>query len=313
MTFSGGRANRGNRTATMAAGTLPAPNPPAVAAQMVTRAVGASIAVVLLLVGLTFLPATAPKAVPLSSGAAAQGVGLIPGTRVINPDSGRVETASADLSSSAVIIGDSQAAGARGVPSAQTWPLQGLRQAGLKPIFRGKGGIGFVAHWKANGPNFLEGIRGGDYVLPFGRPALVVIEGGGNDARLGASDAEIAANARALIVELRKSYPASPMVMIGTLSRSYVDGGGRRLEVDQLLGRVAASEGVDFIDVGGWLTQYGLGAYLADKVHLNAEGHALAAPLLAKELRARGLIGQYPVSPAGATVRYDVPGEPERK
>lgn len=286
---------------------------PTRAKDAVTRAAVASIAVVLVLVGLTFLPSTQPKAVHLGGGNLAQGVSLIPGTRVINPESGRIETASADLSSSAVIIGDSQAAGARGVPSAQTWPLQGLRQAGLTPIFRGKGGIGFVAHWKANGPNFLDGIRGGDYVLPFGRPALVVIEGGGNDARLGASDAEIADNARALVVELRKSYPTSPMVMIGTLSRSYLDGGGRRLEVDQLLGRLAASMGVEFIDVGGWLTQYGLGAYLADKVHLNAEGHALAAPLLAKELRARGLIGQSPVSPAGAAVRYDLPGASERK
>ena len=74
---------------------------------------------------------------------------------------------------------------------------------------------------------------------PYGTPPLVVLEGGGNDAARGASNAQIVANAERLIASIEQRYPAARVLMVGTLARGAHYGGGRRTEVDTLLGQVA--------------------------------------------------------------------------
>lgn len=83
----------------------------------------------------------------------------------------------------------------------------------------------------------MEALRRGDWHLPAGTPRLVVIEGGGNDATRGSSDA----GARSLVAELHRTYPRSRIVMVGTLARAAADGGGggRRSQVDALLENTA--------------------------------------------------------------------------
>lgn len=195
-----------------------------------------------------------------------------------NPANGRDEMVVRDISNTALLIGDSQSEPADG------WPRRGLAAVGYGVYFCGLGGTGFVA---ANGRtgNYIEALERGDWKLPSGTPALIVIQGGGNDAALGATDAQIVANADRLIAALSERYPGTQMAMIGTLGRGANYGGGRRSQVDALLGTVAAKHGMPFVGVGDWLTKYGLAKDLADAVHMNAPGHASLGKLLAGRLR----------------------------
>lgn len=207
---------------------------------------------------------------------------------VFNAASGRHELVVPDPSSIAVLIGDSQADGAAGVPGKQTWPQVALGAAGYTVTFRGRGGTGY-ATGNGRDPDYVTALRQERWLLPHGDVGLVVIEGGGNDARTGASDAVIASSQAALLAELRRSYPHAPMVVVGTLARSAGDGGGRRHQVDDLVGRTARAQGVAFISVGDWLTVHDLARHLADQVHLDAMGHRLAAGFLLQAMQSAGL------------------------
>ena len=99
----------------------------------------------------------------------------------------------------------------------------------------GRGGTGFVSSFGTTG-NYVEALLRGDWLLPDGSPPLIVIQGGGNDATRGATDEQISANAARLITSIRQRYPDARLVMLGTLARGVADSGGRRTEVDTLLG-----------------------------------------------------------------------------
>lgn len=198
-----------------------------------------------------------------------------------------------------MLIGDSQSAGAAGTSTADTWPMQALSSLGYVPRFRGRGGTGYVAGAGGTG-NFLQALRQGDWLLPHGDPPLVVVQGGGNDVRIGATDAQIVRNAELLLDELRRSYPKAAFVLVGTLGRgteseNAADVNRRRSEVDALLGAVAARRGIPFVSVGDWLTRYDAVPLLADKVHLRPQGHRLLAAVLAVKFQELGL------SPAAGT------------
>jgi acyl-CoA thioesterase-1 len=194
----------------------------------------------------------------------------------------------------ALLIGDSQSEPADG------WPRLGLAAVGYKVHFCGLGGTGYVA---ANGKtgNYLDALLRGDWKLPYGTPALVVIQGGGNDAALGATDARIVANADRLIGVLKDRYPGAKFAMIGTLARGVNHGGGRRTQVDALLGTVAARHGIPFVGVGDWLTKYNLAKNLADAVHMNAAGRKTLGGLLGSRLRQLRLDGRPADGPGPST------------
>lgn len=201
------------------------------------------------------------------------------GSTVPNPTTGRREVVVQDVHRTAVLIGDSQAS------EQNSWPQLALRALGYDVRFSGAGGTGYVAaNPTIDAPNYYDALTGGTWVLPHGEPALVVVEGGGNDAARGASDGDILANANALLLGLERTYPRSRVIMIGTLSRSSRDGGGRRAEVDALLGDLAAARGITFVSVGDWLTAHELEDDLADAVHLTPEGSRKAAAILQREL-----------------------------
>ncbi|RJT79146.1 SGNH/GDSL hydrolase family protein [Arthrobacter cheniae] len=198
-----------------------------------------------------------------------------------NPATGRREIVVPDVRRTAVLIGDSQAAGP------DTWPQIALRQLGYTVSFAGAGGTGFVANSQHNGAaNYYDAFTSNAWVLPHGDPALVVVQGGGNDAANGASDGDILASANALLLGLERTYPTSRLVLIGTLSRSPRDGGGRRAEVDALLRDFATSRGITFVSPGDWLTTHKLKGFLADEVHLTSTGAQKAAVVLEQNLAA---------------------------
>lgn len=203
-------------------------------------------------------------------------------SRIRNPANGRMEAVVPDIGRTVLLIGDSQSEPADG------WPRLGLASVGYNVYFCGRGGTGYVAANGATG-NYVDALQRGDWLLPAGAPALIVIEGGGNDAASGASNARIAENAERLIAELKARYPGTRMAMIGTLARGADNGGGRRSEVDTLLGSVAGAQGLPFVSVGDWLTRFGLAKDLADSVHMNTAGRAALGGILARRLRELGL------------------------
>jgi len=79
--------------------------------------------------------------------------------------------------------------------------------------------------------------------------------------------------------------------MIGTLARGANYGGGRRTQVDALIGAVAARHGLPYVGVGDWLTKYNLTKNLADAVHMDAAGRRSLGGLLESRLRLLGLEG----------------------
>lgn len=207
---------------------------------------------------------------------------MAPGTVYRNPANGRDEVIVSNISRTALLIGDSQSEPTNG------WPRQGLSAAGYDVFFCGLGGTGYVA---ANGKtgNYVDALQRGDWKLPYGAPALVVMEGGGNDATRGYTDAQIVANAERLIDSLKQRYPAARLAMIGTLARGANYGGGRRTQVDSLLGGLAARHSIPFISTGDWLTTYNLTSQMADGVHMNSTGHAALGTILAGRLKDLGL------------------------
>lgn len=225
---------------------------------------------------------------PAASGRVSHPAALTPGSLYLDPATGRKEVIEADISHTAVLIGDSQAEGAAGVRTKDTWPTTALAKLGFQVQFRGRSGTGYVA---ANGKigNYPDALERGNWYLPYGPAPLVVIEGGGNDASRGATDAQILANAARLLRDLKQTYPTSRFVMIGTLAKGAAHAGGRRTQVDTLLGSFAAANAIPFISAGNWLTKYALTNKMADGVHLTAAGHQVLSGVLLQELLRLGV------------------------
>ncbi len=228
------------------------------------------------------VPVAAGSAAKTRIGSTIDPADLPGGSTYRNPANGRNEIIVKDTSNVAVLIGDSQSEPAFG------WPRQGLAAAGYKVFFCGRGGTGYVASNGKTG-NYIDALHRGDWKLPYGTPPLVVIEGGGNDAARGASNAQIVANAERLIASIQQRYPAARVLMVGTLARGAHYGGGRRSEVDTLLGRVADRHGLPFVSAGDWLTRYNLTGSMADGVHMNRQGHAALGAVFGQRLESMGL------------------------
>ncbi len=207
---------------------------------------------------------------------------MLPGEIYRNPVFGRNEVVVANVRNTAVLIGDSQS-----VPD-DSWPRRALAALGYSVHFCGYGGTGFTA---ANGKmgNYIDALERGNWMLPVGTPGLVVVEGGGNDAARGASDAQITANANRLIQALKARYPTTKIVMVGTLARGANNGGGRRSQVDSLLSTISAKQGVTFVSTGDWLTKYNQTQHLADAVHMDSEGRKALGTVLERRLRELGI------------------------
>jgi len=195
------------------------------------------------------------------------------GTLMFAPRLGRIMSYDPAVERSAVVIGDSQA-------GPDTWVGRGLATLGYKPVILGAGGTGYT---KGNGTvdNYPQALEAEEWLLPWGKPGLVIIQGGGNDA-YGAGNVQIRQNALQLIRELKRTYPQTRIVMVGVIG----DGSGRRAEIDDLLAGIAAEQGLEFLSLKDWWKRYALSSKLEDGLHLNKAGHDAAAPQFSRELKA---------------------------
>ena len=178
---------------------------------------------------------------------------------------------------SAVVIGDSQT-------GAGTWVDRGLAELGYRTVLRGAGGTGYT---KASGTTgrYHDALTRKEWLLPEGKPELVVLQGGGNDVGY-ASDQELVRAAEEMITEMRQTYPLSRLVMVGVISSGPGPGpGGSRHAADRLLASVAGDQGVEFLAVGDWWTRFGLNQFLQpDGRHFTPAGHRAAGRVFAREL-----------------------------
>ncbi|SEI50066.1 acyl-CoA thioesterase-1 [Arthrobacter sp. yr096] len=232
---------------------------------------------------------TAAAGKPLQAAPTPSSLDLPVGSLYKNPANNRNEVVLADVRHTAVLIGDSQA-----MPK-DSWPQQGIAALGYKLHVVGMGGTGFVASNGKTG-NYIDALQRGDWILPYGDPPLIVVQGGGNDASQKATDTQITSNADRLLAALKKRYPGAQLAMIGTLARGASNGGGRRTEVDALLGRVAAKHSIPFVSTGDWLTRYDAVGDLQDGVHLKPSGHSKLGAILAGQLTALGLTSRQDTS-----------------
>ncbi|MCC3296705.1 SGNH/GDSL hydrolase family protein [Arthrobacter caoxuetaonis] len=194
------------------------------------------------------------------------------GTLMYVPRLGRTMAYLPEVEKAAVVIGDSQA-------GRDTWVGKGLFSLGYHPVILGAGGTGYT---QGNGRvgNYPSALEGEEWLMPWGKPGLVVLQGGGNDAH-GPSNQAIRQNALQLIREIRRTYPETRIVVVGVIG----DGGGRRGEVDDLMARVSAEEDLEFLSPKDWWKRYSLGSKLDDGLHFGRAGHDAAAPVFARELR----------------------------
>ncbi|MDO5754139.1 MAG: hypothetical protein Q4P21_13880, partial [Arthrobacter sp.] len=142
-------------TALAVAPTIPAPaNPPAVAAEQLPTTAPASVPIVPTIPELNPVPDGARAMDPGSKDEVATVWDLPAGAMVFNPVSGRQEVIDPSVAQQAVLIGDSQSSGMRGVKGVHTWVEAGLAARGYKVRFLGAPGTGYVASSKA-GVNYL--------------------------------------------------------------------------------------------------------------------------------------------------------------
>jgi len=244
------------------------------------RRVALSAAALALVAGSIIVSEKAPPSPAHTASAQGAGTGVSAGrgTAVVDlpgPDGVRKGTA--------LLVGDSQSGGAAGVPGEDTWPRRGLASLGYSVTWVGAGGTGYAAS-RPRVANYLQSYRRGVWKLPPFAPELIVLQGGGNDANQRRPLSEVSQNARQLTYLLHHRYPGSRLVMVGVLSRSANDGGGRRLVVDSLLARTAEELKIPFVDAGGWVSTYGLKNDMADGVHLKPSGHQRLTPVFAERL-----------------------------
>ena len=196
----------------------------------------------------------------------------LPGELVYMAGTGRNMVVVDGVEESALVIGDSQA-------GPTTWVGQGLALAGYPGIIRGAGGTGYV---QGNGTisAYAQALETQQWLLPWGTPSLIILQGGGNDT--GYPLQAVRAGALQLIRDVRQSYPDSRIVMVGVIG----DGTGPRQDVDTALAATAREEGISFLSPGRWWAQYGLnGPLRPDGRHLSPEGHRVAAEVFARELQ----------------------------
>ena len=199
------------------------------------------------------------------------------GSLIRVPKLGRIMTYDPRIAQSAVVVGDSQA-------GPDTWVGKGLSALGYTPVIRGAGGTGYV---QGNGTvgSYPQALKRQEWLLPWGDPRLVVLQGGGNDA--GATDAAIRDGALQMIREMRRTYPASRLIMVGVIAGGSTAGSARRVQMDALLAGVAKAQNVEFLSIGDWWGKYSLGSYLQpDGRHFTAAGHTNAGKVFARELGA---------------------------
>ncbi len=205
----------------------------------------------------------------------------------------------------ALVIGESQV-------FEQSWIGQGFKEAGYKATYFRCGGTGYLASRAKTCPSYSQGVVGNDWYLPQGDPAIVYLQGSGNDVLIDQNPEELIQAARKTLQKLQQAYPQSRIVISDVLSRKDAQE-EKRAQLSQKLAKLAQQEKVSFISFKYWISDYRAHQRLRDQVHLNQQGQDYFAPHFAQSLQQAALgytlIGGIGAahSNTGGTARYGVP------
>ncbi|SEF11921.1 LGFP repeat-containing protein [Arthrobacter alpinus] len=196
---------------------------------------------------------------------------------VWNQTTNRLYSAQVAGPNSVVMIGDSQLDG-------DSYTEQAARALGMTDqIQLAYGGMGYVASNPVAGGSGPFAIDSNHVLLPGGTPGLVIVNLGGNDARLNVPLPDVAKQATLMWKELRAKYPQSKIVVNGVMSRTDASHTQRRA-VDQIIVQTATAQGIETISLAGMATKAGADGLYQDGVHLTQAGHNLLAKSYLTEL-----------------------------
>ncbi|MFC7590317.1 SGNH/GDSL hydrolase family protein [Nonomuraea antimicrobica] len=174
-----------------------------------------------------------------------------------------------------MFVGDSFTVGSGPVPRRQSYASQTARLLGGRPVIAGASGTGFCNEGRA-GRTFERSFE----VELAGRPApaLLVVSGGHNDRRCGATQVREAAVR--LLARVRTHWPDTRTVVVGPIFMGRTP--RKAYAVRDALAQAAEAAGVSFLDPLG--ERWPPGATLPDGVHPTLAGHESIAAWLAGEL-----------------------------
>ena len=177
----------------------------------------------------------------------------------------------------ALLFGDSFAAG-RGSPKGTPTALEvAARELGWRSAVRAQQGTGFTST-----PSYGERLAREVTAAP----DVLLLEGGASDT--DASSEQLAKAVAAVVRSLRTRFPDTRVVLMGPVAMEQPADEGL-VRVGQVLRAVAAAEHVDYVDPLPWITADNVESYLSTGgFYPNAKGHAYLGARLAKALRALG-------------------------
>ena len=178
-------------------------------------------------------------------------------------------------STTALLFGDSFAAG-RGSPSGTPTALEvAARALGWRSAVRAQQGTGFTTS-----PSYGERLAR-EVTLA---PDVLLLEGGASDT--DASTEQLTRAAVSVVRSLRTRFPDTHIVLMGPVAMERPTDQGL-VRVGRALKAVAAAEHVDYVDPLPWITADNAQAYLSTGgFYPNAKGHAYLGARLATSLRA---------------------------
>lgn len=166
-----------------------------------------------------------------------------------------------------------------GSSSIRMWTTLADDFPGLPVINRGFGGS-----------QFRDATRHADAVAIRYRPSRVLVYSGDNDLMSGRTPAEVAADARGFAERIHRDLPGTPIAFISIKPsplNSHLLPAQR--EANRLIAEIArTTPGIDYIDVATPMLdasgQPRAGLFLADGLHLDAQGYALWRDVIGRYL-----------------------------
>jgi len=186
---------------------------------------------------------------------------------------GRSKEAALPAGSVVLALGDSLTAGA-GVSTQQAWPALLEKKTGWKII---NGGV--------NGNTSTQGLKRLPDLLEQDHPALVLVTLGGNDMLRRIPEKETVSNLDKILTLVRAH--GAKAVLLATPEPSLMSAVFQNLSAPPFYKQVAEQQQVPLIDdaIAEVLSDPQL---KGDQIHPNAEGHALLAEKIYRELQAIG-------------------------
>jgi len=173
----------------------------------------------------------------------------------------------------ALLVGDSFAAGRGNPPGTPTALLLAARALGWRSQVLAQQGTGFTTR-----PSYAERLA-----RVSSAPDVLLLEGGASDT--GATSAQLTAAATSVLRSLKERFPTAKVVLLGPVAMDQPPDPGL-VRVGRTLAAAARANGVPYVDPLPWITAANAQQYVSSTgFYPNAKGHAYLGAKLAAVLR----------------------------